>query len=212
VRPKTPATKFAAFLGHLAEGHTIAAASRYACVARSTAYERRNTDKEFAAAWAEAEDTGIEVLEVEARRRAVDGITVPRTVAGERVDVTEYSDQLLIFLLKAKRPGVYRERFKHELSGPDGGPVPTQATVDTAGVLRGLAELGLVARRAEEGAEIVLLFLIAESGGTKTYRTKLVKRAAKLCSLLDSGALRPHVERVCLVTAAPQAGSLRFTT
>ena len=61
MRPKTPATKFAAFLGHLAEGHTIAAASRYACVARSTAYERRNTDKEFAAAWAEAEDTGIEV-------------------------------------------------------------------------------------------------------------------------------------------------------
>jgi hypothetical protein len=150
VRPKTPARKLAAFLGHLAEGHTIAAACRYAGVARSTAYERRKTDREFAAAWAEAEDVGIGVLEAEARRRAVEGVAVPRTVAGQRVDVTEYSDALLMFLLKAKRPGVYRERFKHERSGPNLGSILIEGKVDKGALLRGLHELGLVARSASD--------------------------------------------------------------
>jgi hypothetical protein len=33
----------------------------------------------------------------------------------------EYSDTLLIFLLKGIRPEKYRERFEH--SGPEGGPI-----------------------------------------------------------------------------------------
>jgi hypothetical protein len=148
VRPKIDAARLAVFLEHLAEGHTIAAACRYAGVARSTAYERRKTDEEFSAAWAEAEDIGIEMLEAEARRRAVEGVTVPRTVAGQRLDVTEYSDALLMFFLKAKRPGVYRERFRHEHTGPTDAPIPVEAKVDQSEILAGLAELGLVQRRA----------------------------------------------------------------
>jgi hypothetical protein len=57
---------------------------------------------------------------------------------------------------------------------------------------------------------LVFLFLIAESAGKKTHRAKLIEAAAKLCARLDSGLLRPNVEHVALVTAAPQDGTLRF--
>jgi hypothetical protein len=35
----------------------------------------------------------------------------------------EYSDNLLMFLLKAAKPDKYKDRFSSELSGPDGKPV-----------------------------------------------------------------------------------------
>jgi hypothetical protein len=63
----------------------------------------------------------------------------------------------------------------------------------------------------EEPLEIlVFLFLIAESGGAKTYRAQLINLARELCAHLDSGPLRPHVERVALITAIPQNGRFRF--
>lgn len=34
------------------------------------------------------------------------------------------SDTLLIFLLKSRRPGKYRETTRHEISGPDGKEIP----------------------------------------------------------------------------------------
>jgi len=60
---------------------------------RDTAYRRRQRDPEFARLWAQAEQDGIDVLEAQARARAL-----------------SQSDTLLIFLLKAHRPEVYRER------------------------------------------------------------------------------------------------------
>lgn len=67
---------------------------------------------------------------------------------------------------------------------------------------------------AEEGPldVLVLLFLIAESGGGKTYRAELVKLAGELCARLDQGLLRPHVERVALVGVTPHHDQLRFAT
>ena len=65
---------------------------------RDTAYRRRQRDPEFAAAWRQAEADAVDVLEAEARRRA---LTV--------------SDNLLMFLLKAHRPERFRETIRIDL-------------------------------------------------------------------------------------------------
>jgi hypothetical protein len=83
-----------AFLEALEKGHTVAGACKAANVGRTTAYEARQRDEDFAVAWRDLEEHAIEVLEAEAYRRAIDG-----------------SDRLMMFLLKARRPDVYRERM-----------------------------------------------------------------------------------------------------
>jgi len=62
---------------------------------RNTAYVWKREDPEFAHAWEDAIEQGCDLLEDEAKRRALDS-----------------SDLLLIFLLKAKRPDKYRERHE----------------------------------------------------------------------------------------------------
>lgn len=95
---------------------TVTTACKLAAVSRATVYRWRREDEDFAVAWADIDAANVEELEVEARRRAVEGVVRPAAIAGERVDVREYSDQLLMFLLKARRPEVYRERHvvRHE--------------------------------------------------------------------------------------------------
>lgn len=82
-----------AFLEALEKGHTVAGACKAANVGRTTAYEARQRDEEFAAAWRDLEQHATEVLEGEAHRRAMNG-----------------SDKLMMFLLRARRPEVYRDR------------------------------------------------------------------------------------------------------
>lgn len=88
---RTP-KKREAFLAAIAAGRSIAAACQAAGIARSAAYRWRDEDGEFAVAWDEALEVGTERLEDEAVRRALDG-----------------SDTMLIFLLKARKPQMYRE-------------------------------------------------------------------------------------------------------
>jgi hypothetical protein len=124
---KTSAAKLNAFLAQLADGHAVKNACKTAGIGRTTAYDLRDADEAFAARWREAEAEGVEVLEQEAFRRAVQGIDKPIVFQGVVTDtVREYSDTLLIFLLKAKRPGVYREHFRHEVTGADGGPIEVE--------------------------------------------------------------------------------------
>jgi hypothetical protein len=60
----------------------------------------------------------IDQLEEEARRRAVDGVLKPVFQRGRQVGrIREYSDVLLVTLLKGKRPDTYRERFEHTGKG-----------------------------------------------------------------------------------------------
>ena len=58
---------------------------------------------------------------------------------------------------------------------------------------------------------LVLLFLIAEKPGKRTYRRQLIEVTDALCTHLDRGLLRPHVERVALVTVTPHNRRLQFT-
>ena len=101
-----------AFLVAYSEGGNITQAARAASIDRTTYYVWLERDEEFAIcakhAWLDAGD----VLEQEAYRRAVTGVDKPVFYAGEQVaTIKEYSDVLLIFLLKGAKPEKYRERI-----------------------------------------------------------------------------------------------------
>lgn len=110
---RTAATKgdswHAAFLADLAENCNVANAVRVAGIAKSTAYKHRDESPEFATAWDDAVEAGIQALELAARKRAM-----------------SVSDTLAIFLLKSHRPDTYRENRRTELTGANGGPVETR--------------------------------------------------------------------------------------
>lgn len=112
------------FVEHLADGGTVSKAASAASICRKTAYNWRESDKEFAEAWDDAIEAGTQEMEAEAIRRAVKGTKKPVFHQGQVCGhVNEYSDTLLIFMLKARRPKVYRERLSTEVTGPDGQPL-----------------------------------------------------------------------------------------
>jgi hypothetical protein len=115
-----------AFLVAYSEVGNISQAAELAGIDRSTIYVWKDRDPKFVAAMAEAEEKAADRLEQEARRRAVEGVSEPVFYQGEKVGtVQKYSDTLLIFLMKGVRPEKYRERFGHEITGKDGGPIET---------------------------------------------------------------------------------------
>ena len=67
-------------------------------------------DPKYAERFDQLRQERVEEFEAEAARRAVTGVERPVTVAGEHVVVREYSDTLLILLLKANRPEKYKDR------------------------------------------------------------------------------------------------------
>lgn len=95
---------------------------------RADVYWWQEHDDAFAEAFRAAEIEATERLEAEARRRAVEGVPheTPIYYQGEQVGSvveTKYSDTLLIFLLKARAPEKYREKFDHRHSGEVRQPV-----------------------------------------------------------------------------------------
>jgi hypothetical protein len=95
----------------------VTAACELMGVGRTTVYEERQRNEEFALAWADVEERSTERMEREAYRRAVEGVKTPMVSAGKLVTTVQtYSDGLLQFMLKARRPDIYRERvdLKHE--------------------------------------------------------------------------------------------------
>ena len=89
---------------------------------RSTHYKWLEDDPEYQLSFTEADKQAADILETEAYRRAVKGVNKPIYYKGKRCGyVREYSDTLLIVLLKARRPEKYRER--HEITGKDGAPL-----------------------------------------------------------------------------------------
>lgn len=114
---RTP-EKEAEFLENLGETANVTASCKATGIARSTAYEWRDDSESFRKAWDTAVERGTDALEDEATRRAKDGVTKPVHYKGERVDeVQEYSDTLLMFLLKGRRPDKFRERHDVAVSG-----------------------------------------------------------------------------------------------
>jgi hypothetical protein len=87
-------------------------------ISRQTAYMERQRNEDFALAWADVEERSTEAMEREAYRRAVEGVVEPMVSAGTHVtDVRRYSDRLLEFMLKGRRPEKYRDRVDVNHSG-----------------------------------------------------------------------------------------------
>lgn len=107
----------AAFLKAMSEGKSITGSADAAGIARSTAYQWRDEDETFAAAWDDAIEAGTDRLEDEAHRRAFEGVARSVAVGKEIVDVVDYSDTLTIFLLKGRRPEKFRENVKVDHAG-----------------------------------------------------------------------------------------------
>jgi hypothetical protein len=108
------------FLTALAAGGNVSYAADAAGIDRNTAYAARKKDSQFAEAWTDAIDRAADVLEEEARRRAVEGLPRFKFHQGEPIInpetklpyvEREYSDTLLIFLLKGARPHKFRENI-----------------------------------------------------------------------------------------------------
>jgi hypothetical protein len=96
------------FLAELAHGASVTAAAEYAGVSRAMVFRWRRDDPEFAQRWDEAVQMGVDRLEDEAHRRAVHGVARPVYQGGARVgEIREYSDTLLLAILRGKRPEVY---------------------------------------------------------------------------------------------------------
>ncbi len=118
------------FLQGLRDGLTPKEAAANCNIARSTAFDWKGEDEDFRRRWNEAIDEGTDLLEKEARRRAVEGVDEPVFYQGtECAVVKKYSDQLLMLMLRGRRSDVYNTE-RHEHTGEGGGPIETKVTVE----------------------------------------------------------------------------------
>jgi hypothetical protein len=132
---KLTIAKMSLFLAELAQSGVVAYAAKAADVGRTAIYNRRVDDPEFARKWDEAIDVAVGELEMEARRRALDGVEEPVYQGGREVgSIRKYSDTLLIFILKAAKPQTYRDNLKIEHAGK----ITTRSEDDLEEFLNGL--------------------------------------------------------------------------
>jgi hypothetical protein len=106
-KKRTTAGEWApAFLAALRASANVRASCQAAGISRREAYRHRERSAAFREQWDDALNDAVDSLEAVARKRAV-----------------EASDTLLIFLLKSHRPSVYRETYRHQHEGAEGGPL-----------------------------------------------------------------------------------------
>ncbi|WND02045.1 hypothetical protein QGN29_10850 [Temperatibacter marinus] len=99
------------FLSSLSTGATVSFAAEQARVSPSTVYKWRTSDPAFAVEWDAAVEAGTDRLEDEAYRRALEGVERPVYFGGKPIgSVRDYSDSLLVLMLKARRPGKFKDK------------------------------------------------------------------------------------------------------
>jgi len=112
----------------LEKGYTVGYAADKANISRQTLLEWRK-DQNFNARVEQAIERGTDVIEDEARRRAVDGVSKPVYQGGECVGhVQEYSDALMQMILGGRRNKYRKQQVEH--SGPNGQPIPHKIEVE----------------------------------------------------------------------------------
>ena len=103
--------KLDAFLHHLGRTGSVTYAATRTGLRRNMLYKLKASDEEFAARGAAALDLGVERLQDDAMRRALQGTERAVFRNGRQVgSVRQYDNRLLQFLLRAHRPEVYAER------------------------------------------------------------------------------------------------------
>ncbi len=105
----------------------IAQAAEAAGIERGMHYYWLKHDPTYRPRFEEADKIAIEALEDEASRRAMQGVDEPVFQGGEQVGtVRKYSDRLMEFLLRGRNPAKYGDRFRAEMSGPNGDPIKAE--------------------------------------------------------------------------------------
>ncbi len=101
----TPEMKYA-IVELLGEIPNITVVAKTMGMSPTTIRNHMKSDEDFDNQVRDAMECGYDLMEEEARRRAVDGVEKPVYYKGKKVEggVREYSDQLLMFILKAYRP------------------------------------------------------------------------------------------------------------
>ncbi len=100
-----------AYLEAIATGSEDKEAAEFSGLSLQTIASLKRKDPDFAKAYSIARKVRIEVYRSEARRRAVDGWTVPIFYRGEQVGhERKHSDRLLEILLKAEDPDTFGDR------------------------------------------------------------------------------------------------------
>lgn len=113
-----------AFLASFTVMGNISAACREAGINRDTYRYWMEHDETFGFYVAQANQAATEHLEETAYRRAVEGSQKAVYQGGELVGHhTETSDTLLIFLLKARAPEKYRDRYDQAAGRGEAGPL-----------------------------------------------------------------------------------------
>ncbi|HEV7216792.1 MAG TPA: hypothetical protein VGP33_16925 [Chloroflexota bacterium] len=130
-----------AFLEAFAEYGNVSRAALVANVERRTIYKWLEHDDTFILEYRQAEMQAEDVLEHAGWKRAVEGVEQTHGIfhQGQQVATetkVEYSDTLLMFLLKARNPKKYRDRVSI-----DYGDVPTDKLLAEA-VALGLVTAG----------------------------------------------------------------------
>lgn len=143
------------FFAELAKHGLVATAARTAEIDRSNAYKLRDADPEFAERWLEALELYADGLEEAAHRRAVEGIPKGVWHQGQQVgEELQYSDSLLLAMIKAKRKREYGDASKIELTGADGGALKVeQSPTEIARSIAFALALGLRAKEQQAAAE-----------------------------------------------------------
>jgi len=113
------------FLGVLENIPNITAACKLLEINNSSIFRARKSDPEFDAAISEAMNSGYDMIEEEARRRAVEGVLEPVYYKGEQVldangnpgGIRKYSDRLILELLRAYKPKRFNPGVKLGMGG-----------------------------------------------------------------------------------------------
>ena len=114
-----------AFLAMLTEVPNLTVVCRLLGIDPSNITRARKKDKDFDIGVRGAIEQGYDLIEEEARRRAVDGVVEPIFYQGEQVmdaygnpsGVRKYSDRLLVELLKAYKPKKFNPGVKLNIGG-----------------------------------------------------------------------------------------------
>lgn len=100
------------FFRCVSQGFSLSRSAEKAGYTARGVFNWRVRDQAFAAQCDECYEIGTEIMIDEARRRGMAGINKPVFHKGEVCGhIREYSDTLLIFLLKARKPDVFRENY-----------------------------------------------------------------------------------------------------
>lgn len=119
----------AAFLKAIGSGMSVTASCEAAKLSSHTISEWREKDKAFDEAYKAAYEEGTDRLEDAAWQRAVhgtqDNVYQGGELVGHRLII---SDNLMIRMLAARRPALYRQQFEHV--GAAGGPIKVDDVTD----------------------------------------------------------------------------------